>query len=120
MKDIESLKKEQYDAKAKLHEIIELINNEGYYTLTPSEKSLIAQQRVGLEVYLNSLTKQIYDKDSCSYDASSSMWPLLMSTMFTSPFGSSSMESLKKQLNEDDFKENESEGHEEQIYSIPI
>jgi hypothetical protein len=106
MKDIESLKKEQYDAKAKLHEIIELVNNEEYYTLTPSEKSLIAQQRVGLEVYLSSLTKQIYDRDSCSFDASSSMWPLLMSTMFTSPFGSSSstLDFLKKQLDENDFK----------------
>ena len=104
MKDIESLKEEQYDAKAKLHEIIELINNEGYYTLTPSEKSLIAQQRIGLEVYLNSLTKQIYDKDNCSYDASSAMWPLLMSCMFASPFGpSSTLDSLKKQLDENDF-----------------
>ena len=106
MKDIESLKKEQYDAKAKLHEIIELINSGEYYTLTSSEKSIIAQQRIGLEVYLNSLTKHIYDKDNCSYDVSSSMWPLLMSVMFTSPFGSSSstLDSLKKQLDENDFK----------------
>ena len=105
MKDIESLKKEQYDAKAKLHEIIELINGEEYYILTPSEKSLIAQQRVGLEIYLGSLTKQLYDKDGCSFDASSAMWPLLMSSMFTSPFGSSTgLESLKKQLDEKDFE----------------
>ena len=106
MKDIESLKKEQYDAKAKLHEIIELINSEEYYALTPSEKSIIAQQRIGLELYLNSLTKQIYDRDNCSYDAGSSMWPLLMSVMFTSPFSSLSptLDSLKKQLDENDFK----------------
>jgi hypothetical protein len=107
MKDIESLKKEQYDAKAKLHEIIELINGEEYYILTPSEKSLIAQQRVGLEIYLGSLTKQLYDKDGCSFDASSAMWPLLMSNMFTSSSGfgpSSSLESLKKQLEEEDFE----------------
>jgi hypothetical protein len=106
MKDIEALKKEQYDAKAKLHEIIELVNNEEYYTLTPSDKSLIAQQRVGLEVYLNSLTKQIYDKDSCSYDASSSMGLMLLSSMFmgSGGFCSSGVDSLKKQLDENDFK----------------
>jgi hypothetical protein len=105
MKNIESLKKEQYDAKAKLHEIIELINGEEYYALTPSEKSLMAQERIGLEIYLGSLTKQLYDKDGCSFDASSAMWPLLMSSMFTSPFGSSSsLESLKKQLDEKDFE----------------
>jgi hypothetical protein len=108
MKDIESLKKEQYDAKAKLHEIIELINGEEYYILTPSEKSLIAQQRVGLEIYLGSLTKQLYDKEGSTFDASSAMWPLLMSSMFTSPFGSTSgLESLKKQLDEKDFEEKE-------------
>jgi len=34
------------------------------------------------------------------------MWPLLMSVMFTSPFGSSSstLDSLKEQLDENDFK----------------
>ena len=107
MKDIESLKKEQYDAKAKLHEIIELINGEEYYTLTPSKKSLIAQQRIGLEIYLSSLTKQIYNEDN-SFDANNAMWPLLMSCMFTSPFGSSSsFDSLKEQLKEEDFKEQE-------------
>ena len=106
MKDIELLKKEQYDAKAKLHEIIELINGEEYYTLTPSEKSLIAQQRIGLEVYLNSLTKQIYDKDNCSFDASTAMWPMLLSSMFigSNGFGSSNIDALKKQLDENDFK----------------
>ena len=102
------MKKEQYDAKAKLHEIIELINSEEYYALTPFKKSLMAQERIGLEIYLSSLTKQLYDKDGCSFDASSAMWPLLMSSMFTSPFGSTSgLESLKKQLDEKDFEEKE-------------
>ena len=48
MKSIEDLKKEQYDAKAKLHELIEVMNSEDFYKLSSSEMSLIGQQRTGL------------------------------------------------------------------------
>ena len=106
MKTIEELKQEQYDAKAKLHELVEFINSEEYFTLTQSEKSIIGQRRIALEMYVNSLTKNIYDKEGSSFDISSAMWPLMMSSMFTgSSFGSSSnIDSLKKQLEEEDFK----------------
>ena len=106
MKTIEELKQEQYDAKAKLHELIEFINSEEYFTLTQSEKNIIGQRRIALEMYVNSLTKNIYDKEEGSFDISSAMWPLMMSSMFTgSSFGpSSSVDSLKKQLEEEDFK----------------
>ena len=106
MKTIEELKQEQYDAKAKLHELIEFTNSEEYYTLSQSEKNIIGQRRIALEMYVNSLTKNIYDKDGSTYDISSAMWPLLMSGIFSSSsFGSSSsIDSLKKQLEEEDFK----------------
>ena len=106
MKTLEELKQEQYDAKAKLHELIEFINSEEFYSLSQSEKSIIGQRRLALEMYVNSLTKNIYDKDGSSYDISSAMLPLMMSSMFTgSSFGSSSgIDSLKKQLEEEDFK----------------
>ena len=106
MKTIEELKKEQYDAKAKLHEMVEFINSGEYYSLSQSEKSIIGQRRIALEMYVNSLTRNIYDKDGSSYDASSAIFPLLMSSIFTSSsFGSSSnLDSLKNQLEEDDFK----------------
>ena len=106
MKTIEELKQEQYDAKAKLHELIEFINTEEYYTLSQSEKNIIGQRRIALEMYVNSLTKNIYDKEGSTYDISNAMWPLMMSSMFTgSSFGSSSsIDSLKKQLEEEDFK----------------
>ena len=123
MKDIESLKKEQAETKSKLVELVEFINSEEYYTLTPSEKSIIGQRRIALEMYLNSLTKGIYDKDGSSFDMSSAMWPLLMSGIFTSSSGfgsSSSIDTLKKQLEEDDFKAKENGSHEEQVYAVPV
>jgi hypothetical protein len=109
MKTIKELKEEQYDAKAKLHELIEFTNSEEFYTLTQSEKNLVGQRRIAIEMYLNSLTKNIYDKEGSSYDISSAMWPLMMSSMFTSSaFNSPSIDSLKEQL-EDNTKQEEDE-----------
>ena len=109
MKTIKELKEEQYDAKAKLHELIEFTNSEEFYTLTQSEKNLIGQRRIAIEMYLNSLTKNIYDKEGSSYDISSAMWPLMMSSMFTSStFNTSSIDSLKEQL-KDNTKQEEDE-----------
>ena len=101
------MKKEQAETKSKLVELVEFINSEEYYTLSSSEKNIIGQRRVALEMYLNSLTKGIYDKEGSTFDVSSAMWPLLMSSMFTSSsgFGSSSgLESVKNQLEENDFE----------------
>lgn len=122
MKTVEELKKEQYEAKAKLHELIEFINSEEYFTLTQSEKNIIWQRRISLEIYLNSLTKNVYDKEGSTFDISSAMWPLFMSSMFSSSsFGSSSsLDSLKKQLEENDFKTKEDIPQEEQVYAVPV
>ena len=117
MKTIEELKKEQAETKSKLVDVIETINSEEYYTLTPSEKGLIAQQRVGLEIYLDSLTKQLYDKDGCLFDVSNTMWPLLMSSMLTSPLSTPlNTDALKKDLSEKDFEikeETDESGHDD-------
>ena len=106
MKTIEELKQEQYDAKAKLHELVEFINSEEYYTLSQSETNIVGQRRMALEMYLNSLTRNIYDKEGSTFDTGSAMWPLLMCSMFSgsNSFGSPSIDSLKKQLDENDFK----------------
>lgn len=112
MESLEQLKKEQYDAKAKLHELLETINSEEYYTLTPSERNLINQRRMALEMYVNALSRSVYDSDGYSFDASGALWPLLMSGVFsnmnTTP---SSVDTLKKALDEKDF-EDES-GHDD-------
>ena len=43
MKTVEELKQEQYDLKAKLHEVIELTNSKEYFELSPREKGLIGK-----------------------------------------------------------------------------
>lgn len=84
MKTIEELKQEQYDLKAKLHEMTEFINSEHYFALSPREKGLLGQQRMGMEIYLNALTNRIYGEDNYSFDMSSAVLPL-MAGLFSSP-----------------------------------
>ena len=104
MKSIEELKQEQYDLKAKLHELIEFINSEEFFALSPREKGLIGQQRSGMEKYLNALTNRLYGLDVFSFDASTAMWPMLLGSMLGgSSFGSPSAnaaEDLKKVIEE--------------------
>lgn len=114
MKTIEELKKEQYEAKAKLHELVELINSDEFYGLSQSRKNIIGQRRMALEMYLNSLTKELYDSEDSSLDMSSAMWPLLMSSIFSSSssFRSTSEASkLKEELSEKDFEDSTLSGH---------
>lgn len=110
MKNIEELKKEQYEAKAKLHELVEFINSEEYYTLSATEKGLINQERTALELYASSLTKQLYGKEETP-DASNLIWLSMLYGMMNTPssFGTpSETYKPKETLNEKDF------------YSIPL
>ena len=114
MKTIKELKEEQYDAKAKLHELIEFTNSEEFYTLTQSEKNLIGQRRIAIEIYLNSLTKNIYDKEGSTFDMGSAMLPLLMSSVFTNnTFSTPNLNSLSKQVEEDNKQEEDESGHDD-------
>ena len=108
MKTIEELKKEQYDAKAKLHELVELINSDEFYGLSQSRKNIIGQRRIALEMYLNSITKEIYDSEGSTFDMNSTVWPMLMSSLFTSSSsfgGTSGASKLKEELSEKDFED---------------
>lgn len=104
MKSIEELKQEQYDLKAKLHEVIEFINSEEFFALSQREKSLVNQQRAGMEVYLNALTNRIYGMEVFSFDASSTMWAMLLGNIFNIPSYNSpstnAAEDLKKVIEE--------------------
>ena len=104
MKDLEKLKKEQAELKERLVEVIDLINSEEYFTLDETEKSLLMSQRVGMEIYLNSLTQRIYGVRKL--DPCGSMLPLMLMSMFN-PFSSpsSSVDVLKEQLEKDQDKE---------------
>lgn len=109
MKDLEKLKKEQAKLKERLVEVIDLINSEEYFTLDETEKSLLMSQRVGMEVYLNSLTQRIYG--ARKLDVSSSMLPLILMTAFN-PFSPSpsSVDLLKEQLEKDQNEEKKNDG----------
>lgn len=104
MKDLEKLKKEQAELKERLVKLIGFINSEEYYSLDETEKSLLMSQRVGMEIYLNSLTQRIYGARKA--DVSGSMLPLLMLSMFN-PFSpsSSSVDLLREQLDKDQNEE---------------
>jgi hypothetical protein len=105
MEDLEKQKKEQVDLKEKLVKLIDFINSEEYFTLDETEKSLLMSQRVGMEIYLNSLTQRIYG--ARKLDANSSIFPLILMSMFN-PFSPSpsSVDLLKEQLDKD-LKEKE-------------
>lgn len=120
MKTLEELKNEQYDAKAKLHEIIDTMNSVEFYTLSQSEKNIIGQRRIALEMYLNSLTKSIYDKEGAVFDASSAIWPMLMSSMFSFPVSGSIHSKPEEKLTEEDFEKKEDNTSEEHIYAVPV
>lgn len=109
MKDLEKPKKEQVDLKEKLVKLIDFINSEEYFTLDETEKSLLMSQRVGMEIYLNSLTQRIYG--ARKIDTSSSMLPLILIGMFN-PFSPSpsSVDLLKEQLEKDQNEETENDG----------
>lgn len=114
MKSIKELKEEQYDLKAKLHEIIELINSEQYYELSDGEKALINQQRVGMELYLSCLTKRVYGSPEAT-DTSNLLWLTMLYGMFntSSGFGTSSnIDYLKKELDKTELKESNTEENE--------
>ena len=112
MKTIEELKQEQYDLKAKLHEVIEFTNSSEFFALPPREKGLIGQQRSGMEVYLNALTNRIYGKESFSFDISSAMWPMLFSSALnvasSNTPSSEASEDLQKMIDEEKEKLNSS------------
>lgn len=109
MKDLEKLKKEQADLKEKLVRLIEFINSEEYFTLDETEKSLLMSQRVGMEIYLNSLTQRIYGVRKL--DPCGSMLPLILMSMFN-PFSPSpsKVDLLKEQLEKDQDEEKKNDG----------
>ena len=111
MKDLEKLKKEQDELKERLVKLIAFINSEEYFTLEETEKSLLMSQRVGMEIYLNSLTQRIYG--ARKLDVSSSMLPLILMSMFN-PFSPSpsSVDLLKEQLEKDQNEEKKNDGEE--------
>lgn len=87
--DKEKLFEEHSQLKERLAELVSFISSEEYYRLPDAEKSLIASQRTGMEVYLHSLSVRLWGNMDAATPASS-LLPLLMSTMLTPGFSSPS------------------------------
>ena len=106
MKDLEELKKEQAELKGRLVELIDVINSEEFYSLDETKRTLMMSQRAGMEIYLNSLTQQIYGPRKM--DASSNLLPLMLMSMM-SPFPSSAPSTgfLSNQTNKEEKKDDE-------------
>lgn len=115
MKDIEKLKKEQVELKEKLQALIDFINSEEYFTITDAEKSLLATQRAGMEMYLNALTNRIYanlEGPAFSF-SSSTLLPMMMSMLSMPSFGSSSVPVDLQKLAEENKEKDRAEMKEE-------
>ena len=109
MKTIEELKKEQYDLKAKLHEVIEFTNSKEFFELSSRERNLVGQQRAGIEMYLNALTNRIFNKDDSVFDSSSLLWPMMLGGIYSGSSGLNNPDYWKDQLRESDFEAKEGE-----------
>lgn len=78
------LKIEQVELKDKLLKLIDYINSDEFYKLSAGEKKLISQQRAGMEMYLDAVTKRIYGDESTGID-SNSIWLTLIMGMLAIP-----------------------------------
>ena len=86
----EKLEKEHAELKARLAELVDFINSEEYYKLPEREKTLVTTQRSGMEVYLNALSVRLWGESECASISPSSLLPLLMTTILTPSYGTSS------------------------------
>jgi len=84
MQNTEELKAEQSATKEKLTRVISFINSEEFYLLPDTERNYITQERAGLELYLDALTKRVYSKESYSVGSNMMLFPLMMSMFNTS------------------------------------
>jgi hypothetical protein len=84
MQSTEELKAEQSATKEKLTRVISFINSEEFYSLPDTERNYITQERAGLELYLDALTKRAYSKESYLAGNNMMLFPLMMSMFNTS------------------------------------
>jgi hypothetical protein len=111
MKTREELKKEQYELKSKLHEVVEFMNGEKYFTLNETKKKMYNNLKVGIELHLKCLSIMIHeDLDNPATVIPDFGWLGLMMGTFMAP--SFNMPSMKTELKESDFETKEEESEE--------
>lgn len=103
MKDLELLKKEQYDLKAKLHELIEFMNGEEFFTLNESRRKMYNNLKISLEMHLKCLSTMTYENlDNSIVNIPDFTWIGTMMGMFVPSFNIP-----KVDLKESDFETNQ-------------
>ena len=108
MKTVEELKEEQYDLKAKLHELVEFINSEEYFTLNDARKKMYNNLKIGIEMHLKCLSIMVHeDLDNPVTIVPDFGWIGLMLGTFMGP--SFNVSSFKTELKESDFEAKEEE-----------
>ena len=111
MKTVEELKQEQYDLKAKLHELVEFINSEEYFTLNDARKKMYNNLKIGIEMHLKCLSIMVHeDLDNPVTIVPDFGWIGLMLGTFMGP--SFNVPSFKSELKESDFEAKEGEDEE--------
>lgn len=61
MKTVEELKKEQYDLKARLHEVVEFMNSEDYFTLNETRRKMYTNLKIAIEMHLRCLSIMVHE-----------------------------------------------------------
>ena len=106
MKTIEELKQEQYDLKAKLHELVEFMNGKEYFALNDARRKMYNNLKVGIEMHLKCLSIMVHeDLDNPLAIVPDFSWIGLMLGTFMGP--SFNIPSFKTELKESDFETKE-------------
>lgn len=85
----ESILEEHRELKEKYAKLIDYINSDKFFSLSPNSKKVITNQKVLMESYINNLSILLYENIDTVFIQDYSMLGLLFST-FTGGFGSSS------------------------------
>ena len=108
MKNIEELKKEQSKLKERLHEIVELMNSEEYFTLNETRRKMYTNLKVAIEMHLRCLSTMVYENlDNPIVNIPDFSWIGTMMGMFAPSFNLP-----KTELKESDLETKE-KGNEE-------
>lgn len=111
MKSIKELKKEQYDLKAQLHELVEFMNGKEYYSLNETRKKMYNNLKVGMEMHLKCLSILLYeDLDNSLAIVPDYGWLGLIMGTFASP--GFNVPPFKSELKESDFEPSKGEDYE--------
>jgi hypothetical protein len=106
MKTTEELKQEQYDLKARLHGLVEFMNDKEYFTLNETRKKMYNNLKVGIEIHLKCLSTMLHeDLDNPVTVVPDFGWLGMMMGTFMAP--SFNMPAIKPELEESDFEAGE-------------